>query len=105
VELIKMDMQYPVLTPAFHTYLAANPPPAIPNYTINLSHFIGTPTSFYNRLADEIHGRGLDLWIEHSTLFGDFTATPRDADAIHQRKRGRTCIDRDRDGARLLHDP
>jgi hypothetical protein len=28
--LVKLDMQYPVLTPAFHTFLAANPPPAIP---------------------------------------------------------------------------
>jgi hypothetical protein len=76
VRLIKLDINYPLLTPAFHTYLQAHPPPAIPNYTLTAANFIGNPNSFYNRLAAEIRSRGLGLWIEHGTLFADYSPTP-----------------------------
>jgi hypothetical protein len=76
VRLIKLDVQYPVLTPAFHTYLAAHPPPAVPNYTFTAQNFIGTPNSFYNKLVTEIRSRGMGVWIEHGTLFADYTPTP-----------------------------
>jgi hypothetical protein len=76
VKLIKLDVQYPVFTPAFHTYLAAHPPPAIPGYTYSVPNFIGTPNSFYNKLAAEIRSRGLGLWIEYGTLFADYSPTP-----------------------------
>lgn len=76
VELVKIDLHYPVFTPAFHAYLAANPPPLVPGYSYNVDNFIGYPNSFYNKLAAEIRGRGMGMWIEHSTLFGDWSATP-----------------------------
>jgi hypothetical protein len=76
VELVKLDTHYPVFSPAFHSYLAANPPPLIPGYNLSAQHFLGTPSSFYNRLVTEIRSRGMGLWIEHSTLFGDYTPTP-----------------------------
>jgi len=76
VELVKIDLHYPVFTPAFHTYLAAHPPPLIPVYNLTVDSFIGYPNSFYNRLAAEIDSRGMELWIEHSTLFDNYTTTP-----------------------------
>jgi hypothetical protein len=76
VELVKLDMEYPVLTPAFHTFLAANPPVFYPDYAYTVSDFIGTPTSFYNRLFDEIRDRGFDIWVEHSSLFASYSPTP-----------------------------
>ncbi len=76
VGLVKVDIQYPVFTPAFHTYLAANPPPLVPVYNFTVDNFIGHPNSFYNKLVDEIRGRGMGLWIEHSTLFGEWSSTP-----------------------------
>jgi len=76
VELVKIDLHYPVFTPAFHSYLAANPPPAVPNYTYTVDNFIGYPNSLYNKLAAEIQSRGMGLWIEHSTLFNDWSTTP-----------------------------
>jgi hypothetical protein len=75
-QLVKVDIEYPVLTPAFHTYLAANPPVYFPGYAYTLADFIGAPTSFYNRLFDEIRNRGFDVWVEHSTLFGSYSPTP-----------------------------
>jgi hypothetical protein len=76
VELVKLDMEYPMLTPAFQTYLAANPPVYFPGYAYTVSDFIGTPTSFYNMLFDEIRARGFDIWVEHSTLFASYSPTP-----------------------------
>lgn len=76
VEMIKIDLNYPVLTPAFHTFLQANPPPLVPNYVYTAQNFIGTPNSFYNKLAAEIRSRGLGLWIEHGTLFANYSPTP-----------------------------
>lgn len=76
VEMIKLDVNYPTLTPAFHTYLQAHPPPAIPNYVYTAQHFIGTPNSFYNKLVAEIRARGMGVWIEHGTLFTDYSPTP-----------------------------
>ena len=76
VELVKLDMEYPVLTPAFHSFLAANPPVYYSNYGYTSQDFIGTPTSFYNRLMDEIRARGFGIWIEHSTLFASYSPTP-----------------------------
>jgi len=76
VELVKIDTHYPVFTPAFHTYLLANPPPLVPNYVYTVDNFIGYAASFYNKLADEIRARGMGLWIEHSTLFNDWSTTP-----------------------------
>ena len=76
VTLVKVDMQYPVLTPAFHDYLTANPPPLVPGYSYTVDNFIGYPASFYSKLAAEIRTRGMGLWIEHSTLFDDFSPTP-----------------------------
>ena len=119
VQTVKVDIHYPVVTPEFHTYLAAHPPPAIPNYTVTNAHFIGTPTSFYNKLADEIDSRGLDLWVKHSTLFQDFSPTPpagyfaemRAAglrgrtSALQERERRRAPADRREHDAGLLHDP
>jgi hypothetical protein len=76
VELVKLDIEYPVLTPSFHTFLAANPPVFYPGYAFTQADFIGTPTSFYNRLFDEIRLRGFDIWVEHSTLFANYSPTP-----------------------------
>jgi hypothetical protein len=76
VTLVKLDVEYPVFTPAFHTYLAAHPPAGIPNYTYSVPNFIGTPNSFYNKLVAEIRSRGLGVWIEYGTLFAGYTATP-----------------------------
>jgi hypothetical protein len=67
VRTIKLEVQYPLFTPAFHTYIAANPPPAIPNYTLTAQHYLGTPNSFYNKLVAEVRSRGLGLWIEYGT--------------------------------------
>jgi hypothetical protein len=76
VKLVKIEVQYPVLTPAFHSYLAANPPPPLTSYAYTADYFIGYPASFYNRLAAEVRSRGLGLWVEYGTLFGDYTPTP-----------------------------
>lgn len=76
VTLIKIDVQYPALTPAFHTYLTANPPPYLPGYQFTAGDMIGAPASFYNRLEAEIRGRGMDLWVEYATLFAGYTITP-----------------------------
>lgn len=76
VGLVKMDIHYPVFTPAFHTYLTANPPPLIPGYSFSVDNFIGYPNSFYNKLVDEIRARGMGVWLEHSTLFNDWSPTP-----------------------------
>jgi hypothetical protein len=76
VELVKIDIQYPLFTPAFHSYLAANDPPLIPNYTLTVDYWVGQPASFYNKVVDELRVRGLDIWIEHSTLFSELNATP-----------------------------
>jgi hypothetical protein len=76
VELVKLDIQYPLFTPEFHTYLAANDPPLIPNYTLTVEYWVGLPNSFYNKVVDEVRARGMGVWIEHSTLFSDLNATP-----------------------------
>jgi hypothetical protein len=76
VEVVKLDIQYPLFTPEFHTYLAANDPPLIPNYTLTVDYWVGQPASFYNKVVDELRARGLTIWIEHSTLFSDLNATP-----------------------------
>ena len=76
VEVIKLEVHYPVFTQAFHDYLAAHPPPAINPYTATVDNFIGHPNSFFNRIAAEIRSRGLGLWIEHGTLFPDYSPTP-----------------------------
>ncbi len=79
IEVIKLEMEYPVQTPAFQSWLAAHPPAGYNPYTATVASFIGTPTSFYNRLVDEIRSRGLELWIEHGTLFADYSPTPAGA--------------------------
>ena len=76
VEVIKLEVHYPLFTDAFHDYLAANPPAAMNPYTASVDNFIGQPNSFFNRIAAEIRSRGLGLWIEHGTLFTDFSPTP-----------------------------
>jgi hypothetical protein len=76
VQLVKLDVQYPLFTPEFHAYLAANDPPLIPDYDLTVDYWVGYPSSFYNKVADEIRSRGMGLWIEHSTLFPDLNATP-----------------------------
>jgi hypothetical protein len=76
VELVKLDIQYPLFTPAFHSYLATNDPPLIPNYTLTVDYWVGQPASFYNKVVDELRARELDIWIEHSTLFSELNATP-----------------------------
>jgi hypothetical protein len=76
VGLVKLDVHYPVFTLAFHAYLAANPPPLLPGYNYSVDNFIGYPNSFYNKLADEIRARGMGIWLEHSTLFTDWSSTP-----------------------------
>lgn len=76
VRTVKVEVQYPTLTQAFHDYLAANPPAGMGSYAFRADHFIGTPSSFYNRLAQEIRGRGMDLWVEHATIFAAYSPTP-----------------------------
>lgn len=79
VGMIKIDVEYPVFTPAFQAYLAAHNPPAIPGYNYIVANFIGTPNSFYNKLTTEIRSRGMGLWIEYGTLFEDYSPTPPSA--------------------------
>jgi hypothetical protein len=76
VEVVKLEVHYPLFTQAFHNYLAANPPPNYNPYNADVDDFIGQPTSFFNRIAAEIRSRGLGLWIEHGTIFPDYSPTP-----------------------------
>jgi hypothetical protein len=76
VTMIKLDVEYPLFTPAFHTYLTAHPPWFLPDYTITVPNFVGAPTSFYNKVATEIRSRGMGIWIEYGTLFQDYSPTP-----------------------------
>src|SRR3990172_9625840 len=50
----------------------------MPSYPYTADYFIGYPASFYNKLAAEVRSRGMGLWVEYATLFGDFTPTPSD---------------------------
>ena len=76
VEVIKIEVDYPVFTPAFQSWLAAHPPAAYNPYTATVPDFLGTPTSFYNEIVAEIRSRGMGVWIEHGTLFADYSPTP-----------------------------
>lgn len=91
VEVIKLEMEYPVQTPMFQSWLSAHPPPGYSPYTATVPNFIGTPTSFYNRLAAEIRSRGLGLWIEHGTLFADYSPTPPGAYFADMRTAGQAA--------------
>jgi len=78
VELIKLEIQYPILTPGFHSYLSAHPPEGMSSYDATVDNFIGYPNSFYNKLTREIRSRGMAIWVEHGTIFSAFTPTPPD---------------------------
>jgi hypothetical protein len=91
VSVIKLEMEYPVQTPEFQSWLAAHPPAGYDPYTATVPDFIGTPTSFYNRLVAEIRARGLVLWIEHGTLFADYSTTPPGAYFADMRTAGQAA--------------
>ena len=74
VRLIKLEIQYPLLTPAFHTYLAAHPPPSLPGYNFQrrqLHRYAQQLLQQARRLRSAPVASA--LWIEHGTLFADYS--------------------------------
>lgn len=61
VTVVKVDITYPMLTPAFHQAIHG----VFPSYTLTAEDFIAR----YRDVADAVHARGMTLLVEHSSLF------------------------------------
>ena len=64
VSTIKMDITYPLLTPAFHAYLSS--------VDSGYAHTVEDYLDFYATAVAEIRARGLQVHIEHVITLSDF---------------------------------
>lgn len=65
VDMVKVDITYPMLTEPFHQFLRARDP----SYAGRATDYI----NFYKTVATEARTRGLGLLVEHSSLIPTFT--------------------------------
>jgi hypothetical protein len=61
VEIIRLDITYPLLTPGLHTFQAGRDS----SYTATADDYL----AFYRSVVEMIRGRGLQVHIEHSNMF------------------------------------
>lgn len=67
ISTVKIDITYPMLSPAFHDHLAS----IIPDYTATDDDVL----AFYSDVARDIRSRGFGLHVEHSTMLAGYTVT------------------------------
>ena len=68
---IRVDITYPLLTPAFHDYKAS----IDPNYINSVDDYL----SFYQNVFAAIRARGLTIHVEHDSILADFSSlNPRE---------------------------
>lgn len=65
VDLVKIDITYPLLTDEFHQFLRGRDP----SYSARAADYI----AFYRDVAAEARARGLGIVVEHSSLFPGIT--------------------------------
>ena len=61
VTVVKIDITYPLLTPAFHQWIHAH----VPQYTLTARQYLNR----YRDAVEAIHALGMSVLMEHSSLF------------------------------------